>query len=210
MDTQGHTSSNVSEEEEIEGEHRDTDLTARDIISSQTWASQERLNAWRVLQRCRCQGCGGCSRLATNEQLTPRLGGLPHVHATMVCRATPTSSSLIGLVSSYRRRFQIANRDQNIRFSAAKCKGRTESTRALSLRHGPGQMWRAAASLVHPERTLACGRALPEVCSSPGRPTQLGRGIPSSLWTDLRDADVDHRCIYGTRRAGPHPLPATC
>ena len=34
-DTPGHTSGNVSEEEGIEGEYRDADLTARDIISSQ-------------------------------------------------------------------------------------------------------------------------------------------------------------------------------
>ena len=30
------------------------------------------------------------------------------------------------------------------------------------------------------------------------------------LWTDLCDAEVDHRCIYGMVRARPHPLPATC
>ena len=109
MGTQGYTSGNASEEEETEEEYRDNEMTARDIINSQQLAicldeprEAQYMAGFIALQMSRC------SRLAPNEQLTPRLWGLPHVHTTMTCRATPTSLGLIGLVSSYhllRRRF---------------------------------------------------------------------------------------------------------
>ena len=88
------------------------------------WMSRVRLNTWQGSLRCKCQGCGGCLRLAKREQSTPRSKGLLRVHTTMTWDATPTSLSLIGMVSYYHQ--------MNIKFLNLRMFGQGPSGRSKS------------------------------------------------------------------------------
>ena len=83
-----------------------------------------RLNTWQGSLRCKCQGCGGCLRLAKREHSTPRSKGLWCVHTTMTWDATPTSLSLIGMVSYHHQ--------MNIKFLNLRMFGQGPSGRSKS------------------------------------------------------------------------------
>ena len=54
------------------------------------WMSHGRLNTWRDSSRCRCQRCGGCSKVAKRERLMPLSKGSMPAHTTTTSGSTPT------------------------------------------------------------------------------------------------------------------------
>ena len=86
MDTQGYTSGYMSEEEDGGWQYRDNDLASRDIINTSGWRfalmSRAKLNTWRDSSHCRCQRCGGCSKVVKRERWMPRSKGSQAAHTT--------------------------------------------------------------------------------------------------------------------------------
>ena len=97
MDTQGYTSGYMSEEEDGSTAtmtwHHGILLIPSGWRSA--WTSHERLNAWRDSSRCRCQRCGGCSRVEKRERSKPRSKEPSLAHTTTTSGSTPTLLRLI-------------------------------------------------------------------------------------------------------------------
>ena len=142
MGTQGYTSGNASEEEEIEEEYRDNDTTARDIINSQQLAicldeprEAQYMAGFIALQMSRMWGmfeAGDKRAIDAAIRGNPAcpyhndLGRYPNI--TEFDRAgivLPSTEQKISQSQSVRSRTfrSIEDRDQFVGFSAAKCQG---------------------------------------------------------------------------------------
>ena len=74
------------------------------------WTSHARLNTWRDSSRCRCQRCGGCSRVEKRERSKPRSKEPSLAHTTTTPGSTPTLLRLIRKGSlCHQRNKRLAN-----------------------------------------------------------------------------------------------------
>ena len=78
------------------------------------WASHERLNTWRDSSHCRCQRCGGCSRVGKS------MTEIDHEGILMPSTEQKVTQSQNVRARTFRT---IEERNQHIRYLVSKCEG---------------------------------------------------------------------------------------